>query len=90
MTDSLSAYDLAYAAAQANPEEFWAEAAMALHWDTPWERVLDDREAPLYRWFSGGELNTCYNAIDRHVLAGRGAQAAVASAKVRMLVFWEN
>ena len=72
-----SAYDAAYAAARSNPEAFWGDAARALHWDTPWERVLDDRAAPLYRWFTGGELNTCYNAIDRHVLSGRGAQAAV-------------
>ncbi len=70
-------YEAACAAAQANPEQFWGEAGAALHWDSPWERVLDDRAAPLYRWFSGGMLNTCYNAIDRHVLAGRGAQAAV-------------
>jgi len=56
---------------------FWAHAAKALHWDRPWDRVLDDRQAPLYRWFAGGELNTCYNAIDRHVLNGRAEQAAV-------------
>jgi len=72
-----SAYDAAYAAAQSDPEAFWGQAADALHWDRRWDRVLDDRDAPLYRWFSGGELNTCFNAIDRHVNAGRGEQAAV-------------
>lgn len=48
-----------------------------MHWDRPWDRVLDDSAAPLYRWFADGELNTCFNAIDRHVLNGRGEQAAV-------------
>jgi len=72
-----TSYELAYAASVHDPEGFWAAAASALHWDTPWERVLDDSAAPLSRWFTGGELNTCYNAIDRHVLGGRAAQAAV-------------
>ncbi len=70
-------YDLAYAASIADPEGFWGAAAEALHWDRRWDRVLDDSAAPLYRWFTGGELNTCYNAIDRHVLSGRAEQAAV-------------
>ncbi len=70
-------YDLAYAASVHDPEGFWAAAASALHWDRPWDRVLDDSAAPLCRWFTGGELNTCYNAIDRHVLNGRAEQAAV-------------
>ncbi len=70
-------YHLAYAASVNDPEGFWAAAASALHWDTPWKRVLDDCAAPLYRWFTGGEMNTCYNAIDRHVLSGRAEQAAV-------------
>jgi propionyl-CoA synthetase len=76
MSDS-TAYDIAYQQALADPAAFWADAAASLHWDRPWDRVLDDRAAPLYRWFEGGMLNTCYNAIDRHVLAGRGAQPAV-------------
>ncbi|MCC7054435.1 MAG: propionyl-CoA synthetase [Gemmatimonadaceae bacterium] len=70
-------YVSAYARSISDPEGFWAEAASALHWDRPWDRVLDDSAAPLYRWFRGGELNTCFNAIDRHVNDGRGAQAAV-------------
>lgn len=70
-------YATAYRAAAEHPEAFWAAAAGELHWDRPWDRVLDDRQAPLYRWFTGGQLNTCYNAIDRHVAAGRGEQAAV-------------
>jgi propionyl-CoA synthetase len=59
------------------PEAFWGEAASAIHWDQPYSRVLDDSQAPFYRWFPGGKLNTCYNALDRHVEAGRGNQAAL-------------
>ncbi|MEX0708030.1 MAG: propionyl-CoA synthetase [Woeseia sp.] len=58
-------------------EEYWAHAAEAIHWDRRWDLVLDDRNAPFYRWFSGGKLNTCYNALDRHVESGRADQAAV-------------
>lgn len=76
-TDGRTAYEIAYAAAMTDPESFWGDAAAELDWDRRWDRVLDDSAAPLYRWFSGGELNTCYNAIDRHVLNGRGEQAAV-------------
>lgn len=60
-----------------NPNEFWAEAAEHLVWERRWDRVLDDSNAPIYRWFTGGRLNTCYNAVDRHVENGRGEQAAI-------------
>ena len=66
-----------YDRALRDPESFWGEAAGAIHWDAPWEKVLDDSGAPFYRWFPGGRLNTCYNALDRHVDAGRGDQPAV-------------
>ncbi|TVP77579.1 MAG: propionyl-CoA synthetase [Thioalkalivibrio sp.] len=66
-----------YERALRDPESFWGEAAGAIHWDAPWEKVLDDSGAPFYRWFPGGRLNTCYNALDRHVDAGRGDQPAV-------------
>ncbi len=56
---------------------FWAEAAADIHWDKPWDKVLDESKAPFYRWFTGGQLNTCYNALDRHVENGRGNQAAL-------------
>ena len=59
------------------PEEFWAEAAAEIDWVQPWERVLDDSRAPFYRWFAGGRLNTCYNALDRHVERGRADQLAL-------------
>ncbi|NKC14748.1 MAG: AMP-binding protein [Gammaproteobacteria bacterium] len=59
------------------PDEFWRDAAAGVDWYTPFERVLDDSHAPLYRWFSGGTLNTCFNALDRHVNNGRGDAAAL-------------
>ena len=59
------------------PEAFWAEAAGAIEWDEPWQWVLDDSRAPLYRWFAGGRMNTCYNALDRHVERGRADQLAL-------------
>jgi propionyl-CoA synthetase len=59
------------------PEEFWAEAAEAIDWERRWDRVLDARRPPFYRWFPGARLNTCWNAVDRHVAAGRGDRIAL-------------
>ena len=59
------------------PEAFWAEAAAAIDWDEPWQRVVDDSRAPFYRWFAGGRMNTCFNALDRHVERGRADQPAL-------------
>ncbi len=59
------------------PEEFWAEAAEAIDWERRWDRVLDASSPPFYRWFAGGRLNTCWNAVDRHVAAGRGERVAL-------------
>ncbi len=59
------------------PEEFWAEAAEAIDWERRWDRVLDRSRPPFYRWFPGGRLNTCWNALDRHVAAGRGERVAL-------------
>jgi propionyl-CoA synthetase len=59
------------------PEEFWAEAAEAIDWERRWDRVLDDSRPPFYRWFLGARLNTCWNALDRHVAAGRGDRIAL-------------
>ncbi len=60
-----------------NPDEFWGQAAQEIQWTKPFDKVLDDSNAPLYRWFTGGELNTCHNAIDYHVENGRAEQLAV-------------
>ena len=61
----------------ADPDGFWAEAAEALHWERKWDKVLDDSNQPLYRWFTGGVLNTCYNALDRHIEQGHGERLAL-------------
>ena len=58
-------------------EAFWAEAAEDIHWYKKWDKVLDDSNPPFYRWFTGGEVNTCYNVVDRHVEEGRGDQLAL-------------
>ena len=60
-----------------SPERFWGRAAEAIQWYRPWAHVLDPSNAPFYRWFTGGELNTCYNAIDFHVEHGRSDQLAL-------------
>ncbi len=60
-----------------DPDGFWGEAAENITWVKKWDKVLDDSNKPFYRWFTGGELNTCYNAVDRHVEAGRGDQTAI-------------
>jgi propionyl-CoA synthetase len=70
-------YREAYAASAQDPNAFWLEAADSIDWITKPTKALDDRTAPVYRWFPDAELNTCYNAIDRHVLAGRGDQTAI-------------
>ncbi len=72
-----SVYDDTYAQSMRDPEGFWAAAAADVHWDRRWDRVLDDSRKPFYRWFTGGELNTCYNALDLHVDRGRGKQRAL-------------
>ena len=58
-------------------EDFWGDIAADVHWDKPWDKVLDDSNEPHYRWFSGAEVNTCYNALDLHVAEGRGEQNAL-------------
>src|SRR5256884_1747966 len=59
------------------PEAFWGEAARSLRWRKPWKRVLDRNDPQRPRWFEGGELNTCENALDVHVESGRGDQLAL-------------
>ena len=77
MTATTGAYRAAYEASASNPEQFWMDAATGIDWITPPTSALDSSGAPVYRWFPGAELNTCFNAVDRHVLAGRGQQTAV-------------
>jgi propionyl-CoA synthetase len=72
-----SLYEAVYARSVNDPEGFWAEAAEELHWYKKWDKVLDDSKKPFYRWFAGGEVNTCYNAIDRHIANGRSDDIAL-------------
>lgn len=69
--------DELHARSLAAPREFWEEAASGIEWFRRWEQVCDEARAPFLRWFAGGVTNTCHNALDRHVTAGRGAQPAV-------------
>jgi propionyl-CoA synthetase len=74
MTNS---YDQAYKNSIQDPDGFWSEAAKQCAWTKTWDTVLDDRNKPFYRWFVGGELNTCYNALDYHIENGLGDQNAM-------------
>jgi propionyl-CoA synthetase len=73
----MSDYQRAYQQSLTDPAGFWGEAAKLVKWDKVPKVVLDDSNIPLYRWFSDGMLNTCYNALDRHVIDGRADQPAV-------------
>jgi propionyl-CoA synthetase len=70
-------YSAFYQRSLSDPDGFWGEAAKGIDWDRRWDRVLDDARPPFYRWFTGGRLNTCFNALDRHVEGGRADQAAI-------------
>ncbi|MEA3333501.1 MAG: propionyl-CoA synthetase [Pseudomonadota bacterium] len=71
-------YEEAYRQSMESPDQYWAAAAEDVQWVKKWDKVLDDSRAPnFYSWFTGGELNTCYNAIDYHVENGRADQVAI-------------
>ena len=59
-----------------DPQAWWAEQAKALDWFEEWDEVLDESEAPFYKWFTGGKLNASHNCLDRHVEADRGDRVA--------------
>ncbi len=73
----MTRYDETYARWQQDPAGWWMEAAQGIAWDTPPSRAFDPSLGVYGRWFPGGQLNTCFNAVDRHVAAGRGNQAAI-------------
>ena len=73
----VNGYRELFAASLADPTTFWAQAAQAVSWTREPTRVLDDANPPFYRWFPDGELNTCANALDRHVADGRADQPAL-------------
>tara|TARA_R110002124_G_scaffold2365_3_gene15333 strand:+ start:2740 stop:4632 length:1893 start_codon:yes stop_codon:yes gene_type:complete len=70
-------YKAAFAHAKSNPEEFWMEAASKVDWIKPPSKALFAENAPFYEWFKDAEVNTCFNAVDRHVLNGKGDQVAI-------------
>ncbi len=70
-------YEQAYTRSIQDPEGFWGDAAEGIHWIKKWDKVLDDSNKPFYRWYVGGVVNTCYNALDRHVEAGHGDRLAL-------------
>jgi len=70
-------YKKVYNSWKNDPEAFWMTAADAIDWVTKPSKALFTDRAPLYEWFSDSEVNTCYNAVDRHVLNGRGDQKAI-------------
>ena len=73
----MASYARSYRRWREDPEDFWREQAGALEWERAPEQILDASRAPLFRWFPDGVLNTCHNALDRHVAAGRGSQPAL-------------
>jgi propionyl-CoA synthetase len=70
-------YRTQYARSIADPEAFWGEQAALVDWIKKPKRVLDDDRPPFYRWFPDATLNTCYNALDRHVVHGHGDRTAL-------------
>src|SRR4051812_21735178 len=75
--DDPMGYREEYQRSIADPESFWLAAATAVDWTRPPNRILDSDRAPFYRWFPDAELNTCHNALDRHVDAGHGDRPAL-------------
>ncbi|KUH69944.1 propionate--CoA ligase [Mycolicibacterium novocastrense] len=73
----MAGYRALFDASIADPQGFWAQAARAVTWTREPKKILDDSNPPFYRWFADGELNTCFNALDRHVDDGRGDQPAL-------------
>ena len=71
------AYRALYKKSVQDPEAFWAEAAGELHWFKKWDTVLDDSDAPFFKWFDGSRTNLSYNCLDRHIDAGRGDKIAI-------------
>ncbi|MBR0708266.1 propionyl-CoA synthetase [Bradyrhizobium liaoningense] len=72
-----SLYHEVHARSLADPEGFWAEAAREIDWIEPPKKIFDPSQGPYGRWFTGGVVNTCYNALDRHVERGRADQVAL-------------
>src|SRR5215212_5448113 len=74
-------YEALYKKAQQDPQAFWAEQAESLEWFKKWDKVLDDSNAPFYKWFVGAQFNIAYNALDRHTKTAR---------KNKLALIWEG
>lgn len=72
-----TAYTRVFSAARDSPDTFWAEAGQSVDWFEPWTKTLHVVDPVFPEWFSGGQLNMCYNTVDRHVESGRGDQPAI-------------
>jgi len=72
-----NSYEIAHKQSIEDPNGFWGAVAEDCHWYKKWDKVLDESGKPFFRWFSGGEMNTCYNALDYHIENGRGEQNAL-------------
>ncbi|XP_052753973.1 acyl-CoA synthetase short-chain family member 3, mitochondrial [Galleria mellonella] len=70
-------YKKAYKRSLDDPEGFWGEVGQELEWTKPWDRVLDNKNPPFTKWWVGGEMSVCHNAVDRHVTSGRGDNVAL-------------
>ena len=75
-SNALLTDDSAWQQADADPLGFWEQQARELHWQRPWDEVLDESNPPFYNWFKGGKLNASYNCVDRHIEAGLGERVA--------------
>ncbi|HEV3315954.1 MAG TPA: acetate--CoA ligase, partial [Candidatus Angelobacter sp.] len=74
---TIQQYEEMYKQAQQNPEQFWGEQAKAVHWFTPWSKVLDWSNPPFSKWFVGARTNVAYNCLDRHLTSWRRNKAAI-------------
>uniref|UniRef100_A0A8C5Q8Z0 Acyl-CoA synthetase short-chain family member 3, mitochondrial n=1 Tax=Leptobrachium leishanense TaxID=445787 RepID=A0A8C5Q8Z0_9ANUR len=72
-----ASYEQVFRSSVEDPESVWAEAAQRITWFKQWTKTMDNSNPPFTKWFAGGKLNICYNALDRHVENGRGDQVAV-------------
>ena len=73
---NIGSYQQAYKESIEKPEEFWSKQAQVLDWHMRWDKVLDESDAPFYKWFVNGKINASYNAVDRHVLRNKRNKAA--------------
>ena len=80
-------YKDTYSSWESDPENFWMEAAKAIDWYKFPSRALNKGREPFYSWYSDGEVNTCFNAVDRHVEAGLGKKIAIPSSIVSKKLF---